>query len=58
MQECYIYGIHNLMTPTAQQNENAIYEMQVQMKWLTDTVVFGPSQSMISNMQQSNTKLA
>jgi hypothetical protein len=25
----YVYGIHNLMTSTTQQNENAVYEMRI-----------------------------
>ena len=45
MPERYAYGIHNLMTPTAQPNEDATYELHMQMKRLTSTVVFGPSQS-------------
>ena len=32
MPERYVYGTHNLMTPTAQQKENANYELQMQMK--------------------------
>ena len=32
MLERYVYGTHDLMAPTAQQNENAKYELQMQLK--------------------------